>query len=267
VSIKSTSLMIIVMCAICTFAQAQPAAASKTKAVPLSGSGVCYATFNTALPNFCVTQNGNIENFLYPAGVSQIFTDGYGVCDATFSNTSYYDVGVADTGNWQNSIITEPGGANTLPLTIKRTTSDGIWTITQVFSRNTADAYVKVAITLKNNTAIGRTAWMTRYVDIDADGFASTNWFDGTVDSGWGYNAESAAYPNHGLTIRSNPSVHNLFGFSAPSGVYDPCGFVNNPMGTPTQGDEAVIYLWAPNGNSSVPAGKSITVTLEYRPM
>src|SRR5690349_7334852 len=125
-SIKSTSLLIIVMCAICTFAQAQTAAASKTKAASPANTG-CYATFGQALPSFCVSANGNIETFYYPNSVSQIYTDGYGVCDFTGSSTvSYYDVGEADSGNWQNSVITEPNGANTFPLTIKRTTSDGV---------------------------------------------------------------------------------------------------------------------------------------------
>src|SRR5258708_20053341 len=106
-SIKLTSLMIIVMCAISAFAQAQESAASPTKAAPTQA---CYATFNTALPNFCVTENGNIEHFYYPTGYSQLFTDGYGVCDYTgTSNISYYDDGNTDSGTCQNSLITEPG--------------------------------------------------------------------------------------------------------------------------------------------------------------
>jgi hypothetical protein len=266
-SIKSTLLMIIVMCATCTFAQAQQPANKPAKAL-VDATKTCYASFNTALPNFCVTENGNIGQFIYPANYSQIYTDGYGVCDGTSTPwRSYYDVGVADSGNWQNSVITEPGGVNTLPLTIERTTSDGIWTITQVFSRNTADAYVKVVITLKNNTAATRSAWMTRYVDIDADGHPNTNYFDGTIDSGWGYQSAGVSYPNHGLTIRSNHSVHNYFGFSTPSGSYDTCNFNSNPVSSPAYGDEAVVYQWKPNGNYLIPGGKSITVTLEYRPM
>jgi hypothetical protein len=264
-SIKSTSLLIIVMCAIGTFAQAQQAAASKTKAALTPGILYCYATFNTALPNFCVTENGNIQNFFYPAGKSQIYADGYGVCDET-AGVSYYDDGAEASGNWRSPVVTEPGGANTFPLTITRTTSDGIWTITQAFSRNTADAYVKVVMTFKNNTGVSRSAWMTRYVDIDADQYSGSNWFDSSANSGWGYQP-STNYPNHGLTIRSNQSVHNFFGYHTPYTNYDPCSNSLNNMGGPTQGDEAVVYKWNPNGNFTVPAEGSITVTLEYRPM
>jgi hypothetical protein len=268
-SIKSTTLMILVMCAICTFAQAQNAAASQTKAASPASSS-CYAEFGQALPSFCVTANGNIEAFYYPNSVSQIYTDGYGVCDFTgSSNVSYYDVGVADSGNWQSPVITEPGGANTFPLTIKRTTSDGVWTITQAYSRNAADAYVKVQITLKNDTAVTRYVQMTRYVDIDADGDPEHNYFDGDSNSGWGYESSNAKFPNHGLTIRSAASAHNWFGYNVPSGDYDPCTTVSNAnaTGTPFYGDEAVAYLWTPNGGSYILAGKSIAVTLEYRPM
>jgi len=286
-SIKSTSLVVIALSALSAFTQAQavgprtraavrptsqtePAATKPAKADIASASASCFATFNTALPNFCVTENGNIENFIYPAGYSQIYTDGYGVCDFTgSSNVSYYDVGANDSGNWLSSIVTEPGGANTFPLTIKRTTSDGIWTITQVFSRSTTDAYVKVLITLKNNSAVQRIAQMTRYVDIDADGvsYATSNYFDGSADSGWGYNSAGATYPNHGLTIHSSHSIHNYFGYNTPWGNYDPCNFTSNSLTAPTYGDEAVMYTWAPNGDFTVGPGKSITVTLEYRPM
>src|SRR5215469_17176886 len=131
-SIKSTLLMIIAICVIVAFAQAQqPAASPKTIAGPAAPWN-CYATFNTALPNFCVTVNGNVGNFYYPAGYSQIYTDGYGICDSGYS---YYDIGTNNSGNWQASTIIEPGGPNTLPLTIKRTTSDGVWTLTQIFTR------------------------------------------------------------------------------------------------------------------------------------
>lgn len=267
-SIKFTSLLAIALFAISAFAQAQKQPTEKPAKALLAASTSCYATFNTTLPNFCVTQNGNIENFIYPAGFSQIYTDGYGICDGTTGPlVSYYDVGTADSGNWQSPIVTEPGGTNTFPLTIKRSTSDGIWTITQSFSRNTADAYVKVVITLKNNTAVTRTATLSRYVDVDADGDPETNYFDGTVDSGWGYNSYAISYPNHGLTIHSNHSVHNLFGYNVPWTNYDPCTFVPNSPGAPAYGDEAVLYMWAPNGHEQVAPGQSVTVTLEYRPM
>src|ERR1700675_2339127 len=135
-SIKSTSLIIFVMSAISAVAQPQlhahRAAAHGNKV--RAATADCQVTFDNALPHFCVTANGNIENFEFPSGFFQIFTEGYGICDETTTTTSYYDVGTGDSENWQNAVITAGGNNNKLPLTIKRTTSDGVWTLTQTFS-------------------------------------------------------------------------------------------------------------------------------------
>lgn len=279
---KPILLIAFVLFAICAFAQNvadnNTAAAAKAANALGTATRTCYATFNTALPNFCVTQNGNIENFYYPSGYSQIFTDGYGLCDLTTyptTETSYYDDGDQDSGNWLSPVIYEPNGANTLPLTITRTTSDGIWTVKQTFTRNTSDAYVKVVITWTNNTGILRLAYSTRYVDIDADGRGASNEFDGTANSGWGYNTVTggSTYPNHGLTIRSAQSPNNHFGYnvafsSVQGGNHDPCFFTSNSTTGPTYGDEAVMYQWLPGAFSNkVPAHGHFTQTLEFRPM
>ena len=271
-SLKFTSLMVFVLLAVSAFAQTRSKQQLKAEMATSATRG-CFATFNTALPSFCVTQNGNIEQFFFPAGFSQIFTDGYGICDFTTNETSYYDDGDQDSGNWQNPIVSEPNGANTFPLTITRNSADGIWTIKQVFSRNTMDAYVKVVITWTNNTTVGRVAYFTRYVDIDADGNindAGLNFFDGSANSGWGYSPASAGN-SHGLTVRSNQSNNNLLGFvtsfsPTQGGNHDPCFFTPNT--TPQQGDQAVMYVWAPGNLSfTVPARGKVTQTLEFRPM
>src|SRR5262249_13367452 len=158
----------------------------------------------------------------------------------------------------------------TFPLTITRTTTDGIWTLKQVFSRNTADAYVKVAMTWTNNTAVTRVGYFTRYVDIDADDDASNNFFDGSANSGWAYDP-AARELSHGLTVRSNQSDNNFLGFvtsynAAQGGNHDPCNFILNA--TPSQGDQAVVYVWAPSGGGfTIPPHAKVNQTLEFRPM
>jgi len=269
-SFRLTTLVILVL-SISAFAQVKKV--KKPGLASLSPSQDCFATFNDKLPNFCVTQNGNISSFIFPAGFSQLFTDGYGVCDLTTSAVSYYDDGDQDSGNWLNPIVSEPHGPNTFPLTITRTTSDGIWTVKQVFSRNTADAYVKVVITWTNNTAAGKLAYFSRYVDIDADNNVtspSLNFFDGSANAGWGY--APSTNTSHGLTVRSNQSDNNFQGFvtsfsDSLGGNHDPCNFVSNS--TPSQGDQAVMYVWIPTaqGTFIVQPHAKITQTLEYRPM
>jgi hypothetical protein len=264
-SFRLTTLVILVL-SISAFAQTHK---EKRTGTGLAATQSCFATFNNALPNFCVTQNGNIENFFFPAGFSQLFTDGYGICDITSTTTSYYDDGDQDSGNWLNPVISEPHGPDTFPLTITRTTADGIWTLKQVFSRNTADAYVKVVMTWTNNTAAAKNVYFTRYVDIDADGTSSTNFFDRSTNAGWAY--APATVGSHGLTVRSNQSGDNFLGFAtsynaAQGGNHDPCFFSSNT--TPFQGDQAVIYVWAPGGgNFTVPARGKVTETVEFRPM
>jgi hypothetical protein len=270
-SYRMSTLLMILVLSISAFAQTKK---EKKTGAGLSPDSSCFATFNDKLPNFCVTQAGNIGSFTFPAGFSQLFTDGYGICDIT-TNTpqSYYDDGDQNSGNWLDPVVSEPHGANTFPLTITRTTSDGIWTIKQVFSRNTADAYVKVAITWTNNTAAGKLALFSRYVDIDADNNVtgpSLNWFDGSANSGWGY-APASGGSSHGLTVRSNQSGNNFLGFvtsydASQGGNHDPCVFTSNV--TPSQGDQAVMYLWIPgDGTFIVPPHAKVTQTLEYRPM
>jgi len=266
-SVKSASLILTVVLVISAFAQGQTKAGAKGAIKIKPDASDCLATFNNALPHFCVTQNGNIENFEFPAGTSQIYTEGYGICDETTDITSYFDIGRGDSGNWLPAIVTAGGANNKLPLTIVRTTSDGIWTITQTFTRNPGDEYVKVQIILKNNTAVTRELFMTRYVDIDADGIASDNFFQGDANSAFGFLSLNEHFPNHGLMLHAIGSPHNYFGYTVGAGDADPCNFTPNDVVGSTNGDEAVMYTWAPNGSFSIPAKKSIKVNLEYRAM
>jgi hypothetical protein len=266
-SLKPASLIFTVILVISALAQAQTKAGTKGPIKIKPSTASCLATFNNALPDFCVTQNGNIGTFEFPAGTSQIFTEGYGICDDTTNPTSYFDIGTGDSGNWLPAVVTAGGGNNKLPLTIVRTTSDGIWTLTQTFTRNTADEYVKVQITLKNNTAVTRGVFMTRYVDIDADGIATNNFFQGDSNSAFGFLSLNENFPNHGLMLHAIASPHNFFGFNVVSGDANPCNFTSNDTVGSTNGDEAVMYMWGPNGSFTIGAKQSIKVVLEYRAM
>jgi len=266
-SFKPAALLPIVLLAISALTHAQTKTGAKAANQIRPDTSTCTVTFDNALPRFCVTQNGNIEDFEFPDGINQIFTEGYGICDDTTTETSYFDVGTRDSGNWLPGVITAGGANNKLPLTIKRTTADGVWTLTQTFNRSTMDEYVKVQITLKNNTAVTRFIEVTRYVDVDADGITADNFFQGVSNSAFGFLSLSEAFPNHGLLMHALASPHNYFGFNVASGDVDPCGFSDNDPVNPTVGDEAVMYMWIPSGSGAVPARKSVTFVLEYRAM
>ena len=240
-----------------------PEATSACQSTFTSGSG---ATFF----QFCVTVNGNITEFQSPAGFEHIkegiVQEGYGICDIGTMLpllTRYYDYADGgDSGNWQAPVTTQPGGANTFPLKIVRTTSDGIFTLTQTFTRDTVEPTVKIAMTLKNNTKITKAFALVRFADIDANNGLNnfTDLFDYTNDSSWGYNNGLNLY---GVMLSTVPTTlgHAAFVQDTAAGP-DPC-FVDNdlPNPTPWSGDGSVGLEWSNTLNNA----KSISATAEYR--
>ena len=231
--------------------QVQPLGTDVCQSTFTSGNGVTYMTF-------CTTQNGNVSKFESPSGRSQLFHggEGYGFCDQTNGNVGYYDWGTYGDSGWQNATITQPNGPNTFPLTINRTTADGVWTVKQVFGRNTTTPAVKITMTLKNNSAVTRQIQLERFADIDADS-ETVNRFDVDRFGAWGYND----YNGHGLMMRTNTG--NVLGAAA---VYapttmDPCNFGNSKV-RPFEGDGAILYDWPFTG---IAPQKSITAVMEYR--
>ena len=229
------------------------------------GTGVCQSTFTSgnvlSYMMFCTTQNGNVAQFESPSTFNQLHQggEGYGVCDATNGSVGYYDWGVYGDSGWQGASITQPNGPNTFPLTITRTTADGIWTLKQAFTRNPATPAVKVTMTLTNNSAVTREVYLSRFADVDADG-QSVNWFDATGTSAYGKYV-------FGLIMR-NLTIDGMVlgGYVVPAGTTNPCNLtlVN---GAPYKGNAAALLLWhfhTGNGGLIAP-GKSKTAAFEYR--
>lgn len=227
----------------------------------------CQSTFTSGsvstLLKFCVTANGNITQLESPQNIEFIshggFAEGYGVCDST-AGKAYFDYATNDSGNWNAPVRTQPGGANTFPLKIVRTTADGIWTLTQNFSRNPGERYAKITMTLKNNTAISRTASLVRYADVDAPFGATefTNTFDFTFSAGLGF-----VRGNFGLAIQNGtpPAAHTAFVQNVSFGP-DPCNpFANVPAATFTgDGSVGIVFPF------TVPKTSAKTVAVIYRP-
>jgi hypothetical protein len=236
--------------------------------VRFDASTTCKFTFTSGgstAPNrlkFCLTVNGNVAQLETPGGYEHIregtILEGYSICDFG-SLTRYYDFAAADSGNWQAPVVT----GTVLPITIKRTTSDGIYTLTQVFNRNIAEPAVRVTMTLKNNTAASHDFALVRYADIDAnnaDGGDFQNWFDYDRQSAWGYNN---GFNLFGVMLYSVPSATPHFAFVQNTASYpDSCNPVANlPSTTPFFGDGSVGMDW----NGTLLAGRSVTVNGGYR--
>jgi hypothetical protein len=151
-----------------------------------SGSGLTFF-------QWCVTSNGNLISIQSPEGEEHILLtagEGYQICDTTSSTVSYRDyAGLGASTNWKNSVITQPNGANTFPLTIKRTTSDGKYTLTQKFTQVPATFTVNIAMTVKNNatSAAHLVVYRVANLDIDGGGSFKEDWFDFGANAAWGY--------------------------------------------------------------------------------
>jgi hypothetical protein len=180
-------------------AQAAPRSALATSACSFTFS---FGTNNTAL-QYCVTANGNIAQLATPFAREHIAVgtigEGYAVCDIT-TNVGYYDYAdFGDSGNWEPATVVSQSARS---VKIARSTSDGVWTLTQTISRVEETPSVKVSMTLKNNTATDRLASLMRYADVDVSGTSNNN-FDATANSAFGWNSSGSGSPPFGLMIQN----------------------------------------------------------------
>ena len=225
----------------------------------------CFTTGagNTFL-QFCVTVNGNIVQIESPQGVPLISSDhgeGYGFCDLA-TETSYHDyASFGDSGNMQPAITLSHTAKS---VKIARTTSDGMWTLTQTISLiNGISPSVRITMALKNNTPGARTAALVRYADVDAAGVLLNN-FDDTLDSAFGYNSIDSTLP-YGLVLQNLGTVpsHHLGlviqNFQPP----DACGPFNGVLLNHLEGvDGSLRHAY---DFTSIPKLGSFVVTLEYK--
>jgi len=246
-----------------TAALGQKSAAQSVPRSPLATS-TCSFTFTSGVNNtflkYCVTVNGNITQLQTPLGHEHIavgsFGEGYGVCDTT-TTVGYFDYAdFGDSGNWGAPVTTH----TLTSVKVVRSTSDGIWTLTQVITQVAASSSVKVAMTLKNNTAVARFAYIMRYADVDANStFSNTQ--DGTTNNAFSYTEEG-----FGLQLQNAGNPPAGFGWvgypqNSPSGPA-PCTpfatFVNGPI-LATDGSIVEFY------DGTFPALGSKTVTVNYK--
>src|SRR4029077_13967785 len=98
----------------------------------------CFASLSSGsgltLMKVCISKDGNLTKFESPAGFDQIglgnlWRDGYSICTGNLPNfpnvPEGYDAGASEAG-FGAPVIVQPNGPNTLPLTITRTTTDGV---------------------------------------------------------------------------------------------------------------------------------------------
>ncbi|MFZ1919492.1 MAG: hypothetical protein WAU58_18105 [Terriglobales bacterium] len=215
-----------------------------------SGSGPTYL-------QFCVTVNGNIVEFQSPAGVEQLAQggspyEGYGICDRS-TGIGYWDYAYSDSENWNPPVTVTH---NSTSVKIARTTSDGLWTLTQTISMvKGTNPYAKMVMALKNNSSASDEGYLVRYANAVPDNAANTAYtesYDGSWESAWGY----CSYTCHngdpyGLMLQE-------FGSPTPASIPygrdgwangttlgpDPCNPGANLVDTITNGPGSIVYWY-----------------------
>lgn len=237
------------------------------------GDDTCAATFISGVghnaTSYCVSVNGNIVEFSR-GGDEYIrvggFAEGYGICDLN-SNIAYFDYAVYDSGNWLASTF-----SSTASRAIStRSSSDGVWQIKNTIAKVAATAAdpgsAKVAMQVKNVTAIDRNIYLFRFADVDfsqggVDDYE--NDFDYTRDTAIGLARIGSSGFGTGLGLTNN----TFFNVGAEALTQDtsdgpvPCGpiFASHQ---PFTGDGSIVQWYV----LSVPGRSSRTITMTYKPI
>lgn len=204
-----------------------------------------------------MTANGNIASLQSPtSNFDQIAQggvgEGYGVCDVS-TGVSYYDWAYTDSGTWSAPVLVSRTATS---IKIARTTTDGLWTLTQTIAPQTgAQPYVKMTMALKNNTAITKDAYLVPYADVDpaAAPFTDTNFlesFDSSQYGAWGYGALNNSVGDAALGVMleevGQPNVP--YGFEGiaqnTSAGPNPCNPTGNYAGYQASVDGSVELFW-----------------------
>ena len=242
-------------------AVADPSAPKQTPGIRTDADTCAYTFTNAGKGNsfmsFCVSTNGNIISLQSPSGIEYLalgtLSEGYGICDLD-TGASYFDF--ADYGissNWQAPVLVSSSAAS---VKIARTTSDGVYTLTQTLAKQPGTTpYVKVTNAIKNNTAATRVIFFIRWADVDPfNANATGNFqesFDSTNNSAWGYTAYDYSGPDtpgYGLAISNIglPNVPYAFGgFDLNTNLApNPCAPTANYFGYQALVDGSVEMLY-----------------------
>lgn len=236
--------------------------AGRSAAPSPSVADTCAFTFtnagvNNSFMKFCVSANGNIISFQSPSGIEYLnlgtLSEGYGICDLQ-TGAAYFDYSdYGDSGNWNPAVLLS---SSATAVKIGRTTSDGVYTLTQTIAKVPGlTPYAKITMALKNNTAVTKDVYLVRWADVDPFDANTTGSFlesfDSSRNSAWGYTAfdySGPDTPGYGLMISNigAPSVPNAFGgFDLNTNLPpNPCSPTTNYAGFQANVDGSVEMLY-----------------------
>jgi hypothetical protein len=238
---------------------AQPSTTPSTTCSFSYMSGPLY-TFT----RYCLSVNGNVVQLDSPSGFEFVnngdLMEGYGICDVT-PNVSYYDYANADSGNWGATVVTT---VNATTRKFVRSTSDGIWQLTQTIQQVKASATtvgsVKITMALKNLSTISRNVTLLRVANVNAGPSALNDEFVSSFNSAFGQ--EPGASWGLGLTTNTFTFAHNGIVQVVPAGP-NPCHYVTNLSNQAFVGDGSIGHVYA----ITIAKGATKTVIMSYKPI
>lgn len=215
---------------------------------------------------YCVTSNGNISQFSR-GGVEFInagsIQEGYGICDFN-SSTGYYDYADSFSANWG---ATSVSSVTASAVVLKRTTSDGIWQLTQTITKGNASGAnpgtASVTMALRNNSGVARSVYLLRHADVDANSTPSDDHFDHTIDTSIGLQPSfggGLSGTSQTFSFPYDAYTQNTFSGPAPCNAF--ANLVDNSAAG-FVGDGSIEQLWY----ITVPAFGTKTVKMTYRPI
>jgi len=213
-----------------------------------------------------VTANGNIPQLQSPAGQLLIgggitVGEGYGVCNESPIATYWDYAGWGDSGNWLPATTLSQTATS---VKIARTTSDGVWTLTQTITQDKATPSVRITMALKNNTAVSRKAYLVRYADADPGNWIADS-FDSTADSAFGWAPTTGVNDGWGLMIKNVGTRWGYTnGFSQPIfNPPNPCAFAYNWIGPVANTDGSILLTYV----DAIGSHQTKTAIMVYRGM
>lgn len=228
-------------------------------------STACHTTLTSGagatFMKVCVSNTGNIMQFESPATKEHIrvgdFHEGYSICSSGVNRA--HDDGDASI-NFNLPVITQPNGPNTLPLTIVRASTNG-WTLTQTYTRDSAELEITVTMKLQNFTGVSQSnVQLARFVDPDVDNITSTS-NDKSAHSVWARSTGASPQQALSLNVATLATSHFTDIDSSCCSVPLNCS-VNTSVAAPNSGDNGMLATY---NLGTLSNGASKTVKFTYR--
>ena len=192
----------------------------------------------------------------YPAGAEHIehgggavgINESYGVCHGPGSSI-WYDFATFENG-FGPPVVVDPAP---FPVTIRRTSLDGVLILDQKFAPNKAGRLMTITMTVTNISAAPITnVQISRAVDPDMDGVLG-NFMDASTDQTWARYIRSLVLATPTTNIPHTTAVH-------AGGGTGPCA-TGGVVATPAAGD-FMMRAWYDVG--TIGPGKKKVVTFRY---